>query len=76
MKSSQKKRLEKLEGFFNTKSTKKRLARVVYDASSSFDPSTLKVDAEVVLFLPDNGMRATDDANFDFSKQPYQIFYG
>lgn len=76
MKASQKKRLEKLETFFNATSTKKRFARVIYDASSDFDPSKLKVDAEVVLFLPDNGMRATDDANFDFSKQPYQIFYG
>lgn len=73
MKPSQKKRLEKLEGFFNSRSTKRRFARVIYDASSGFDPSTLKVDAEVVLCLPDNGMRVVDE--IDFSKQPYQIFY-
>lgn len=75
MRSSQKKRLEKLEGFFNAKSTKKRFAKVIYDASFDFDLSTLKVDAEITLFLPDNGMRATDDVDTDFSKQPYQIFY-
>ena len=74
MKASQKKRLEKLEAFFNAISTKKRFARVIYDASSGFDPSKLRVDAEVVLFLPDNGMRTID--RVDFSNQPYQIFYG
>lgn len=74
MKLAQKKRLEKLEGFFNAKSTKRRFARVIYDASSGFDLSKLKVDAEVVLFLPDNGMRTVDQ--IDFSNQPYQIFYG
>lgn len=75
MKSSQKMRLQKLEGFFNAKSTKKRFAKVIYETSSGFDPSTLKVDAEMVLFLPDNGMRAADEDEVDFSKQPYQIFY-
>lgn len=74
MKSSQKNRLEKLEGFFNAKSTKRRFARVIYDASSNFDLSTLKVDAEIVLFLPDNGMQVADEV--DLSNQPYQIFYG
>ncbi len=74
MKASQKKRLEKLESFFYAKSTKRRIARVIYDASSGFDLSRLEIDAEVVLFLPDNGMRMADEV--DFSSQPYQIFYG
>ena len=43
MKLSQKKRLEKLEGFFNAKSTKRRFARVIYDASTGFNPSTFKL---------------------------------
>ena len=73
MKSAQKKRLEKLEGFFNAKSTKKRFAKVIYDASSDFDFSMLKVDAEIVLFLPDNGMQVADE--IELSNQPYQIFY-
>ncbi len=74
MKSSQKKRLDKLEGYFNAKSTKRRFAIVNYDASSGFDSSKLEIDAEVVLFLPDNGMRIADE--IDLSNQPYQIFYG
>ncbi len=74
MRSSQRKRLEQLEGFFNAKSTKKRFAKVIYDASSDFDFTTLKVDAEIVLFLPDNAMQIADEV--DLSNQPYQIFYG
>jgi hypothetical protein len=74
MKSSVKKRVESLENMLKIKSNRKRSARVVYDASSGFDPSTLKIDAEVVLILPDNGRRGVDKK--DFSDQPYKIFYG
>lgn len=70
-----KKAFREVEGIFNTKSTKRRFARVIYDASSGFDPSTLKLDAEVVILLPDNGMRVADEEEVDFSKNPYQIFY-
>jgi len=74
MKSSVKKRVENLENILKIKSDRKRCARVVYDASSGFDPSTLKIDAEVVLILPDNGRRSM--GKLDFSEKPYHIFYG
>lgn len=73
MKSSLKKRIRKLEGSFN-RNLRKRYAKVVYDSSSGFDPSTLEIDAEVVLCLPDNGRRSV--TKLDFSEKPYQIFYG
>lgn len=72
MKSSLKKRIIKLEGSFN-RNSRKRYAKVVYDSSSGFDSSTLEIDAEVVLFLPDNGRRGIDKKVF--SNQPYKIFY-
>lgn len=73
MKSSLKKRIAKLESFLNNQS-RKRYAKVVCDSSSGFDPSTLEVDAEVVLCVPDNGRRSV--TKLDFSEKPYQIFYG
>lgn len=74
MKASNKKRIENLEKLLKVKSNQKRIATVVYDASSGFDPSTLEIDAEVALILPDNGMRGVDEN--DYSDQPYKIFYG
>lgn len=74
MKIVQKKRIEQLEGILYNKSKKKRFAIIIYDADSGFDPSTLEIDAEAVLFLPDNGMRIADEV--DYSQLPYQIMYG
>lgn len=73
MKSSLKKRIANLESFLNNKS-RKRHAKIVYDSSSGFDPSIFEIDAEVVLFAPDNGRRSV--ARLDFSEKPYHIFYG
>jgi len=73
MKHSLKKRIKKLQASSNSNSQRPRYAKVVYDATSSFDLSKLEVDADVVLCLPDNGRR---DDNIDLSKQPYHITYG
>jgi hypothetical protein len=73
MKSSLKKRIKKLQTRSSNNSQRPRYAKVIYDSTSSFDPSKLEVDAEVVLCLPDNGRR---DDNIDFSERPYHITYG
>lgn len=73
MKSSLKKRIKALEKSFLSNSKRNRYAKVVYDGSSGFDPSTLEVDADAVLCLPDNGRRSVEE--IDFSNCPYKIFY-
>jgi len=74
MKSSLKKRIKNLERTLPCNSKRSKYARVVYDGSSGFDPSTLKVNADVVLCLPYNGRRSVGEV--DFTKCPYKIFYG
>lgn len=73
MKQSQKRRLESLAKVLNKNHNRKGYARVLYDASSDFDPSTLQLDAEVALIFPDNGKRVISEV--DYSNQPYKIFY-
>lgn len=45
---------------------------VIYDASSGFDFVTLKIDTDVVIYLPSNGK----EIDIDFSEKPYHISYG
>jgi hypothetical protein len=74
MKASLKRRIKTLERTLLRNLAKSRYAKVIYDGSSGFDPSTLKVDADVVLCIPDNGRRCIE--KIDFTKCPYKIFYG
>lgn len=73
MKQFQKRRLESLEKVLKENTNRTRYARVLYDASSDFDPSTLQLNAEIALIFPDNGKRVIGEV--DYSTQPYQIFY-
>lgn len=49
MKSSLKKRIAELKGSFNSNS-RQRCAKVVYDASSGFDPSSLEIETLMQCF--------------------------
>ncbi len=74
MKAFYKKRIESLENFLNMQSKRKQFAKVVCIPGYNFDSATIKVDAKVVLILPDNGRRGISKSDFDH--QNYKIFYG
>jgi hypothetical protein len=73
MKSINKKRVENLERAYKLKDGKPTYALVIYDASENFDISELNIDAETVVFLPDNGRGLPGG---EIPKGSYKVFLG
>jgi hypothetical protein len=71
MKPLNKKRVENLEKVFKLKDGKPTYALVIYDGN--FEISTLDIDVETVLYLPDNGRGHPDQ---EIPKGSYKVFYG
>jgi len=69
MKPINKKRIENLAQAFHLKDGKPIFAMVIY--GENFDTSTLDLDIETVLFLPDNGR----DPDLQIPKESYKVFF-
>jgi hypothetical protein len=73
MKPINKKRVENLEKVFHLKDGKPNFAMVIYDpVMEQCDLDKINIDAETVLFLPDNGR---DPDYLQIPKGSYKIFY-
>jgi hypothetical protein len=73
MKSINKKRVENLENAIRLKDGKPTYALVIYDALGNCDISELNIDAETVVFLPDNGRGLPGG---EIPKGGYKVFFG
>lgn len=73
MKHLNKKRIHSLEKMMTAKKSRPRCATVCFDPYiPHFDSNTLKIDADVVLILPDNGRRSTNE---HVPKGSYNVTY-
>ncbi len=57
MKKSIARRVEKLEKLFHTNQVRRKVAIVIYDPNICLEDDLPKIEADVILCLPDNGHR-------------------
>ena len=72
MKLANRKRIEELEKVYTPEKKRPSYALVIYDGEIRDQIETLEVDADFVVFLPDNGR---GDLGEEIPKGGYKIFF-